>query len=42
VPITACLFEYALGTSYASRAPCVPAPGSAAGPVAVSAKVTGL
>jgi hypothetical protein len=42
VPVTACEFEYGAGTSYGSSVPCSPAPGSAAGVVAVTGSPTGL
>ncbi len=40
--VSACQFEYGTSEAYGSTAPCTPAPGSASGPVAVSAAVTGL
>lgn len=41
-PVTSCIFEYGLTTSYGQTAPCAPAPGSGSTPVAVSATVSGL
>jgi hypothetical protein len=40
--VTSCGFEYGTSTAYGQTAPCVPAPGSGASPVPVSAEVTGL
>ena len=40
--ISSCYFEYGESASYGDRAPCTASPGSGAGPVAVSAPVTGL
>ncbi len=42
VAVTACVVEYGTTTAYGSTAPCTPEPGSEAGPVAVSAAVSGL
>jgi phosphodiesterase/alkaline phosphatase D-like protein len=40
--VSDCRFEYGPSGSYGSSAPCNPAPGSGASPVAVSAALTGL
>ncbi len=41
-PVTSCQFEYGTELPYEKTAPCVPAPGSGSGLVAVHAEVSGL
>ena len=39
VEVSECIFEYGTSAAYGLTAPCSPAPGAGAGPVAVSASV---